>query len=180
MKVITGKYKGRVIRMPKGIRPTQQKVRKALFDILGDIKGVGFLELFAGSGAIGIEALSKGAREVVFVERDKRCVSIIKKNLSLLGYLSCKVISTDVLKAIQRLNKEGRSFEVIFSDPPYYQDLAKKTLQTLSIYDILAPNGLLIIEHFNKEILPDQAGDLRLFKQNRYGDTLLSFYKKSL
>lgn len=180
MKVMAGKYKGRIIQMPKGIRPTQQKVRKALFDILGDIKGISFLELFAGSGAIGIEAISKGAKEVVFVERNKRCVSIIKKNLSLIGYPSYEIIRTDVFKAIQRLNREGRSFEVIFSDPPYHQNLAKKTLQTLSIYDILAPNGLLIIEHFNKTVLPRQSGYLELFKQKRYGDTVISFYKRSL
>jgi len=178
MRITTGIYKGRRINMPKDIRPTQEKVRKALFDILGDISGLSFLEVFAGSGAIGIEALSRGAKEVVFIEKDKKCSQAIKDNLMLLGYLGYRVIGLDTLEAIKRISQKDDKFNIIFLDPPYYKDLAKKTLKILGAYDILAPNGFIIVQHFKKESLPGVQGDLILFKQAHYGDTVLSFYRK--
>jgi len=178
MRITTGIYKGRRINMPKDIRPTQEKVRKALFDILGDISGLSFLEVFAGSGAIGIEALSRGAKEVVFIEKDKKCIQAIKDNLMLLGYLGYRVIGLDTLEAIKRISQQNDKFNIIFLDPPYYKDLAKKTLKILGAYDILAPNGFIIVQHFKKESLPGVQGGLVLFKQAHYGDTVLSFYRK--
>ncbi|MCM8789517.1 MAG: RsmD family RNA methyltransferase [Candidatus Omnitrophica bacterium] len=202
MRIMTGKYKGRLIRMPKGIRPTQDKVRKAIFDILGDVTGLSFLELFAGSGAVGLEALSRGAGEVTFVEKEKICIETIRYNLDFISSSAHQLISSDVSEAVKRLNDEGKKFDIIFLDPPYYEvafhrfydkpknrkggftsvdineSLAKKALQMLSAYDILTPNGLIVIQHFRKDNLPEDVGDLALFKQKRYGDTLLSFYKK--
>ncbi|MCX5703656.1 MAG: 16S rRNA (guanine(966)-N(2))-methyltransferase RsmD [Candidatus Omnitrophica bacterium] len=180
MRIITGKYKGRVIKMPKGIRPTQDKARKALFDILGDIEGLSFLELFAGSGAVGIEALSQGAKEVIFVEKDRGCIEAIQANLEVLEASAAQVIGLDTLEAIRRFSQKQEKFEVIFSDPPYYLDLAKKTLQILGAYDILAPNGFIVMQHFKKDELPIEQGQLRLLKEARYGDTLLSFYEKKV
>ncbi len=185
MRIITGKYKGRVIQMPAGIRPTQDKVRKALFDILQDTSGLSFLELFAGSGAVGIEALSQGAQEVLFVEQDSRRAEKIKHNLSVLGLSAYRVLGMDVLRAIKQLKQENKKFDIIFLDPPYYkgpnslaESLTKKTLQTLSDYDILSADGFVITQHFKKDNLPDALGVLTLFRQSRYGDTLLSFYGK--
>ncbi|MDD5596192.1 MAG: RsmD family RNA methyltransferase, partial [Candidatus Omnitrophica bacterium] len=97
MKIISGISKGVKLTMPKGIRPTQNKVRKALFDILGDIAGLSFLELFAGSGAIGFEALSKGVGELVFVEDQRDCVLAIEKNIAALGSQSCQLYQKDAL-----------------------------------------------------------------------------------
>lgn len=178
MRVISGKYKGRIIKMPKGIRPTQDKVRKALFDILGDVKGLSFLELFAGSGAVGLEALSQGAKQVVFVEEDQKCQEAIRKNLFVIGLSGYRVIGLDAIGAIKRLKQNNEKFDIIFLDPPYYRKLAKKTLKTLVSYDILAPNGFIIVQHFKKNSLSNVVGDLKLFKQKRYGDTVLSFYKQ--
>lgn len=178
MRIISGKYKGRIIKGPLGIRPTQDKVRKALFDILGDIQGLSFLELFAGTGAVGLEALSQGAKEVMFVEKERRCAKIIKDNLSLLGYLGYSVIALDVFEALKQLGKRGEKFDIIFLDPPYYKDLTKKTLQILSACDILTEPGFIVAQHFKKDNLPDALGDLTLFRQARYGDTVLSFYRK--
>jgi 16S rRNA (guanine(966)-N(2))-methyltransferase RsmD len=178
MRIISGKHKGKYIKMPRGIRPTQDKVRKALFDILGDIKGLSFLELFAGSGAVGFEAISKGAKEVTFIEEDGRCTRKIKENILVLQPLSPRVIKLDVFKAIRKLSQEAQRFDIIFLDPPYYRNLAKKTLQTLSSYDILTPYGLIVAQHFKKEVLPDKLGVLNLFRQARYSDTILSFYRK--
>lgn len=181
--------------MPSGIRPTQNKVRKALFDILGDISGLSFLDLFAGSGAVGFEALSRGAKEAVLVEDNRACISAVKKNIQSLDFAACSLYQFDAQKAILAMHKQARKFDIIFMDPPYYKgkvlrlrsglaeltdsaSLAKKTLQTIGAYDILAPNGFVVIQHFNKEKLPVTQGDLILFKQSNYGDTTLTFYRK--
>ncbi len=229
MRIITGRYKGRVIKMPKGIRPTQGLVRKALFDILGDIEGLSFLELFAGSGAIGIEALSRGAKEVVFAEREKRCRKIIQQNLRYVNQLASEqvsglaservnglknltgepanaasggtppfgggrqtILNMDSMQTIILLFHKKQKFDIIFLDPPYHRpeghglasdsqshkEMSKKILQMLGAYDILAPNGFVVVQHFKKEQLPKESGKLTLIKESRYGDTILSFYKK--
>jgi 16S rRNA (guanine966-N2)-methyltransferase len=192
MRIISGKYKGRLFQMPENIRPTQDKVRKAIFDILGDIKGLSFLELFAGSGAVGLEAVSHGIKELVFVEHNRACLQAIKKNIESLAVNSCDLYPLEAKRAIQLFHKDRRKFDLIFLDPPYSkveaglsaasgfsgkeESLTKKTLQTLVAYDIVAPTGLVVVEHFKKDNLPEALGDLVLFKQRRYADTLLSFY----
>jgi 16S rRNA (guanine(966)-N(2))-methyltransferase RsmD len=183
MRIISGQFKGRMINVPQGIRPTEDRVRKAFFDIIGDIKDLSFLELFAGSGAMGLEALSLGAAELVFVEKDREAVKTIQDNLkSLLGQDTLRskteVIPLDVFQAIPLLAKNGKRFDLIFLDPPYYKGIAEKILQTLEDYVILSPLGCLGIQHFKKDRLPESQGKLVLFKQTRYGDTLLSFYRQ--
>jgi len=178
MRIMGGKYKGRAICMPKGIRPTQNKVRKAIFDILGDIEGLCFLELFAGSASVGLEALSRGASELTLVEHSRESLLAIKKNIQSLELAACRLYPRDTREAIINLHRDRKKFDIIFLDPPYYQSLAKKTLQTLGAYDILAPNGFVIVQHFKKDNLPEQAADLLKFKQANYGDTSLSFYRK--
>ena len=177
MRIISGKYKGRIVNMPKGIRPTQGKVRKALFDILGDLEGLSFLELFAGSGAIGFEAVSRGAAELTMVESNRNALRQINKNIEDLKPQSCRLYPKESAETIEKFHRDKNKFDVIFLDPPYHGGIAKKTLQILGAYDILAPNGFIIIQHFKKDILPDEAGDLKLFRQSKYGDTVLSFYK---
>ena len=179
MKILTGKFKGRLIKMPKGIRPTQQKVRKAIFDILRErIDGAYFLELYAGSGAVGIEALSCGAAWVDFVERDKRNLRLIKENLASLKIDSFGLHAFDSDSSIEFFARQQKKFDIIFLDPPYHKGVAKKTLQTLSACDILAPNGFIIVQHFKKDDLPEALGDLVFLKQYRYGDTFLALYKR--
>ncbi len=178
MRITSGKYKGKPIQAPLSIRPTQHKVRKALFDILGDIDGLSFLELFAGSGAIGLEAFSRGASALTLVETNSGSLLAISKNLDYLRVTSCRVYRQEAGEAIKKFHRQQDKFDLIFLDPPYQKGLAKKTLQILGAYDILAPNGLIAIQHFKKESLPETEGDLILFRQSRYGDSVLSFYKK--
>jgi len=178
MRITTGIYRGRKIRGPKNIRPTQDKVRKALFDILGDMEGISFLELYAGSGAVGLEAASRGARELVMVEYNRDCLLAIKKNIESLKPEACELYPKEAGFAIRAMHKDKRQFNIIFLDPPYYQGLAKKTLQTLGAYDILAPDGFVVVQHFKRDELTQRQGALVLFRQARYGDTLLSFYRK--
>lgn len=191
MRVISGKNKGRKIKMPKGIRPTSNKVRKAIFDILGDIEGLSFLELFAGSGAVGLEALSYGAKKAVFVERDRDCMQIIRANLSAEPRSNYNLYEEDVFKAIKELCARGLKFDLVFLDPPYYKkqlhsaskettvakSLAKKTLKMLLAYDILTPLAFIIVQHYKRDTVPQELGKLSLFKRSVYADTVLSFYK---
>lgn len=178
MRILTGKYKGRLIKMPRGIRPTQNKVRKAIFDILGDLEGALFLELFSGSGAIGFEALSRGAKNAVLVENNRESLSVIQENIRSLNLANCEPLPFSSEKALGVLARGRRRFDIIFLDPPYYQDMAKKTLQLIGAYDILAANGFIIVQHFIKDNLPDSQGGLILYKRFKYGDTLLSVYNK--
>jgi 16S rRNA (guanine966-N2)-methyltransferase len=178
MRIISGKYKGIHLYVPKDIRPTQDKVRKTLFDVLGDIQDLSFLELYAGSGAIGMEAASHGTASVVLVENNRQCLMIIKKNIELLKADIFQLFPKDAIPAIKYFYAQEDKFDIIFMDPPYYQETAKKTLQAITAHDILSPYGLIVVEHFKKDDLPDKIGDLALFKQVACSDTLLSFFRK--
>jgi len=178
MRITTGKYRNYKIRIPKGIRPTQEKARKAIFDILGDISGLTFLELFAGSGAVGIEALSRGVSELTVVESNRNSMLTIKKNLQLLKVPTCNIYYLQADKAIKLLSLDKKHFDIVFIDPPYHRDMAKKILQTLEGYDILSPHGLIIVQHFKAEILPKDFLNFSLIKEAKYGDTWLSIFRK--
>jgi len=178
MRILGGKYKGKVISAPGQIRPTQGLVRKALFDILGDIEGFSFLELFAGSGAVGFEAVSRGVVGLTLVEYNRDCLMAIRKNIESLKPKACHLYPKEAGLAIESFQKDKRKFDVIFLDPPYYKEMSKKILQMLGAYDILAPNGFVVVQHFKKEQLPKESGTLIFIKEARYGDTILSFYKK--
>lgn len=180
MKIIGGTYKGRNFFRPEGIRPAQSHVVKSLFDILGqEMDGLVFLDLFAGSGAVGIEAMSRGARHCTFVERDHKCAKVIGQNVTLLGIEAYSLITGDVFANIKQLAAQKEVFDVVFCDPPYERDMAKKSLKTLGAYDILQPASVVIIKHEQHEILPPHNGRLARFKEKKYGATLLSFYQPS-
>jgi len=164
--------------MPAGIRPTQAIVCKSLFDILGqDLEGVMFLDMFAGSGSIGLEALSRGAKFCLFVEKDYKCVKVIANNLSLLNIEGYDILNRDGLAAIKHLAKEKQQFDMIFLDPPYDRGLVKKALKILDGYGIVHPNSTLVIQHDKNEPLPEVTGRFSCFKQRKFGATILSFYK---
>ncbi len=183
MRIQGGIYRGRVLSVPPGIRPTQGVTRKAVFDIIGpDLTDCRFLDLCAGSGAVGLEALSRGAR-VTFVERDERNREVLEKNLHRLGVPSgggegrAEVLGLDVFAVIKRWAREGRTFDAAYGDPPYGRGLGKKLLKTLAGHDILTPNTLLIIEFGNKETLPEREGRFFLVRRRRYGGSHLAVYQ---
>ncbi|MFA5320232.1 MAG: 16S rRNA (guanine(966)-N(2))-methyltransferase RsmD [Candidatus Omnitrophota bacterium] len=176
IRITTGVHRGRVLLMPAGIRPTQQKVRKAFFDILGDIGGLSFLELFAGSGAVALEAVSRGAGSAVLVEKESACLEAIKANIVKLNALNCRVLPVPASEGLRLLFREGKRFDIVFLDPPYPAEEAKKILQTIDEYDILAPDGLLIVQHSVSERL---SCGFSLIKEAKYGDTKLSFFRKA-
>jgi 16S rRNA (guanine966-N2)-methyltransferase len=183
MRIIGGEFRSRLIEMPKGvdIRPTQDKVRQAVFNVLGnDLTGSNVLELFAGSGAFGIEAISRGAKYVTFVDNNSICIKTIRKNLESLGVEDGKfeIIWANALSILSRLEKEGNSYDLIFMDPPYYKNIARKCLSNIDAYDILAPHSLVVIEHFKKDSLALDLSTLVLEKEKQYGDTLISIFRK--
>jgi 16S rRNA (guanine(966)-N(2))-methyltransferase RsmD len=181
MRVIAGKAKGRRLSVPKrkGVRPTSDYLREALFDILGSsIRGVRFLDLYAGSGAVGIEALSRGGAEVVFLEQDPGCLRVLRENVEMVGLGPKRVIAGDVLRILPRLVRQGEDFDIIFLDPPYGTGLARRTLDVVAAGDLLRPEGLAIVEHFGKEPLPPQIGRLRRVREKKHGQTVLTFYEK--
>jgi len=179
MRIIAGDAKGRRLFSPKGenLRPTSDKVKEALFNILAfRIVSASFLDLYAGCGSVGIEAISRGAKNVVFVEKNKTNILLLKKNLSLFpDYHAVHVFEGTVLHFLKK-NKD--TFDIIFIDPPYAEG-NEEILQTLGCYDNISPGGLVIIEHFHKKNLPDTAGVLSLLKRYRYGGTTLTFYVKN-
>lgn len=184
MRIIGGGFKGRRIIFPKSphIRPTQDKIREALFNVIApDINGAAVLDLFAGSGALGLEAISRGATHVTFVDNNSLCIRVIKENLDSLGATDrADVFKTDVIRAIEKIHRSGNKFDIVFLDPPYYKGLAKKILIKLSHYDILAHNNIIVAEHYKKDLIPDNINKIiLLFKQKKFGDTVLSFYKKT-
>jgi 16S rRNA (guanine966-N2)-methyltransferase len=184
MRIIAGRFKGRLIVFPKHIRPTQDKVRQSIFDVLAPvIKESRVLDLFAGSGAFGLEALSRGAGEVIFIDNDARSVRAILKNFEGLDLnrwqsLGVACFKQDVFRAIKILKKKGRSFDVVFLDPPYHKGLAKKALQSLVGSGILATRSFIIVEHARKDLLGSCPEGLQLIKEVAYADKGVSFYRR--
>jgi len=176
MRVIAGKAKGRTLKIPKTdkVRPTQDKVKEALFNILYDVEGCRFLDLYAGAGTIGIEALSRGAAEVVFIELKPK---LIYENLELSGLSGGKVFGTKVATALKVLDKHKEKFDHIYVDPPYDTEEVLITLNNISSFDILTSRGLVIAEHRIQKELPGTVGRLRRVDERTYGQTVLSFYK---
>ncbi len=183
MRVISGSSKRRSLRSLKGLelRPTPDRVREAIFNIIaGELPGRMVLDLFAGSGTLGIEALSRGAKEAVFIEAHLETTRILKENLE-----SCQfrergtVIRGRVEAGIKLLGKRRESFDLIFLDPPYEKALIARTLKALSPSNILKPGSLVVAQHSPREKFPEASGRLILEDQRRYGETLVSFFRVS-
>ena len=162
------------------LRPTSSKVREALFDIIRNrLESAHFVDLYAGSGTVGLEALSRGAEQVVFVEPDKLRTMMIQKNIESLGFSGNASISrTDAEKFLEKAELESSGYDILFLDPPYRSEEVEKVLPLIGSSKILNDDGLVIVEHFIKKTLPRIAGRLILSKQYRYGDTMLTLYRK--
>jgi 16S rRNA (guanine966-N2)-methyltransferase len=180
MRVIAGKAKGRRLASVPGdtTRPITDRTKEALFDILGGrVEDARMLDLFAGTGSVGIEALSRGAREVWFVERERRAVQAIKSNLELTGLAQqARVVRQDVFRFIQQV--AGREqFDIIYVAPPQYRELWAKTLKDLDEAGLLNPMGIVIAQIYPKEFEELELATLSLVDRRKYGSTLLCFYR---
>jgi 16S rRNA (guanine966-N2)-methyltransferase len=179
MRIIAGEFKGRRLAAVKGrIRPTSDKVREAIFSILGSaVLEARVLDLFAGTGALSLEALSRGAAGAVLVEEHAAALSVLRQNLEALGiHERVRVLPLPVSAALRKLTAQGTQFSLIFLDPPYGRGLALNTLEALQDSCLMQPDARVVAEHSHRETLPEQVGRLRLNQCRRYGDTQVAFY----
>ena len=204
MRVIAGAFKGRRLVAPKGsrvVRPTTDRVKESVFSILrAQVVNANFLDLCAGTGSIGIEAISRGAKHVTFLERDPRCIRVIEQNLQTCGLptvphtrcfgaaqkptVSACLLRRDAVKGISYLQKQAAVFEIIYFDPPYSTGtegspkLYTTCLALLAENTLLGPGGTLLVEHAKRSVIPDRIGSLTRDRIASYSDTVVSFYRK--
>ncbi len=182
MRVLAGDLKGRRLTTPKGrrTRPTSDQVRIACLDTLMPfVAGGAFLDLFAGAGGVGIEALSRGAPSAVFVEEDPAALRALRENLERLGLgARARILRADAVRALEQLGREGLRFAVAFVDPPYDSPRAAPALQRLGQGACLAGGAVVVVQHATKSPPAVPAvGPLRLWRTRRFGETTLTFFR---
>lgn len=183
LRVIAGSARGRRLRtLPgRGTRPTSDRVKEALFNILGrKVEGARVLDLYAGTGNLGIEALSRGAAAAVFVDSNPACRRLIAENLAALGWADRgRVVEMDAAAAVRLLGRRGERFDLVFVDPPYERGLIRPTLAAMAEGGVLAPGGIAVVEHSPREGLEPLPRGWELADRRRYGATLVSFVVES-
>lgn len=185
MRVVAGRQKGRRLKEPEGqdLRPTSSRVREALLSILAHrTQDARVVDLYAGTGALGLEAMSRGARQVVFVDNHVAATRILRENVTRCGHDErCVVITQDVETFLASPPSFGEppAFDLAFVDPPYHTTDLDRLLERLDQCGKLAVHGLVILEHFFKHAVPSRTGTLTQMRQSRYGDTMLTFYRRT-
>jgi 16S rRNA (guanine(966)-N(2))-methyltransferase RsmD len=181
LRVISGKVRGLKLNTPKNedVRPTTDRVKESLFNMISPyIMDSNVLDLFAGTGSLGIECLSRGAQRCVFVDVSKESISIIKSNITKARVENESVVlNLDFKDAISKLKVQKNKFDVIFMDPPYYKNMFIDALEKIDNADLLEEEGIIVIEHDSKENFPEKIGRLEKHKVKKYGNTTLTFYK---
>lgn len=182
-RIIAGRGRGRRLKSPAGLatRPTGGRVRQTLFDILApEVAGCRFLDAFAGSGAVGLEALSRGAAKVVLVDESRAAIQAIRANARALavGGGEVEIFQQDARTALAALADQGRRFDIVYLDPPWAGDLYEPLLSALGAGRLLTADGLVVAEHFHKRALPETIGGLEQVRMVRVGDHRLSFYRR--
>jgi 16S rRNA (guanine966-N2)-methyltransferase len=177
MRIVGGMLGGRVLRAPTGAatRPTSEKVREAIFAILPDVAGARVLDLFAGSGALGLEAISRGAGHATFVDTARAPLAAVRANVRSLGLDDrCAIVPGDAVTFAGRA--AGSPWNLVFVDPPYASDLALRAVGAMPVSN-LSRDAVILIEHDRRNSPPETIGSLLQTDQRRYGDTLVSFYR---
>ncbi len=181
MRVIAGSAKGRQLKAVPGnsTRPTTDKIKEAIFNIIKPfVDGGSVLDLYAGTGGLGIEALSRGMSKAIFVDKDRKCVEIIKNNIDLCNFSEItEIYRNDSIRALNILIKRGIQFELIFIDPPYKMNNYEVVLKSLSDNNMISNQGIVVVEHDVKISLPSKIGVLTLIKNVDYGNTGVTIYK---
>lgn len=180
MKIISGSLKGRTIKgyNIEGTRPTMDRVKESVFaSVQTNIPNSLVLDLFAGSGNLGIESLSNGAKECYFVDNNPQVIKILKENIQNFNLTDqSHILLSDYQKAIKNFQKEDLKFDLVFVDPPYKYQIINEVIDLVLVNKLLAPNGLLILE-YQSDKLKDNFSNLELIKSKKYGDKKISIYK---
>ena len=180
MRVIAGQLRGSVIRAPAGtvVRPTYDRVRESVFSIIEPtIDGAAVLDLFAGSGSLGIESLSRGSSHATFVEIDGSVLCVVRENVERLGLAGrCRLMRGDALAVLRRA-VPGGPFDIVFVDPPYSSGLVIRALELLADASNLANGAIVVVERASADAPPEIVGRLGLFRSTRYGSTAVDFYE---
>ena len=180
MRVITGSARGRKLESPTGndVRPTTDVVKEAIFSIIQfDVEGCTFLDAFAGSGQMGLEALSRGASKAYFIDSSRRSMQIIRKNIGICGFPAEKAVTVS-MDTLRFLSSTDEHFDMVFLDPPYRKGLLQQALTAAA--GIVSTGGCIICEHPADETLPELAEDFILKKNYRYGTIVISLYRRSV
>ncbi|MBD3264804.1 MAG: 16S rRNA (guanine(966)-N(2))-methyltransferase RsmD [Candidatus Omnitrophica bacterium] len=179
MRICGGEFRGRKISVPRGVRPVSLRVKEACFNIIKEVlPSAGVLDLFAGTGSLGLEAISQGAKDVYFAEKTRNHYKILLANIESFGVEDKSVVFFgDCFEFLKKLVQEGLKFDIIFLDPPYYKGLIRKTLQAIKDYDILAHSGFIVSFCYYKDIFIEESGEFFLVLKKKYGQTLLLIHK---
>lgn len=180
MRIVAGKYGSRRIEAPQGMdtRPTQDKIREAVFSSLGGFfDGGRVLDLYAGSGAIGFEALSRGMEEAVFSDVSAAAIAVIKRNAASLKEENIRILKMKALKAVKLLGQEGKGFDLVYLDPPYKKQENETVMQALLAEGLLRPGARVLVESLKEESFPESVGALRRGKEAVYGITKITYYQ---
>jgi 16S rRNA (guanine(966)-N(2))-methyltransferase RsmD len=183
MRIVAGKYKGRLLRTVRGqdVRPTSDRLRETLFNVLAPrIAESRFLDLCAGSGAVGIEALSRGCAHVTLVERSRPACSVIRGNLESLsiGAGAADVMCSGAVQALKRLAQMGSQFDIVFFDPPYASGIYDTVLTLIATEQLLADNGIVVVEHRAKTPPVSELPGIELYRQIKQGESALTFMRR--
>lgn len=182
MRIIAGDAKNKRLKTRKGTdtRPTLGSMKESLFSIIaGYIDGARFLDLFSGSGSISLEALSRGAKKAIMIEKDSEALKYLIENINNLGYEEkCRAYKNDVLRAIGILGRKGEIFDIIFMDPPYKEELCTQCIKEISKNKILSSDGIIIAEHHLFEDMKDEIGEFKKIDERKYGKKVFTFYKR--
>ena len=183
MRICGGAFRGRKLALFRGraLRPTPEHIREAVFNILGqDMQDVDVLDLFAGTGVLGLEALSRGASNAVFVDKSPQAITIIKENIkNLMVQNRVHVVRYDLTRGLTPLGKVNGDFKLVFLDPPYGKDMAKMVLQKLDRWPRLDQGSIVVVEHFEKELIQLLFQSLELREKRSYGQTAISIFEKT-
>ncbi|QGQ96183.1 16S rRNA (guanine(966)-N(2))-methyltransferase RsmD [Paenibacillus psychroresistens] len=181
MRVIAGTAKGRLLKAVPGTgtRPTTDKVKEAIFSMIGPYFDGGLgLDLFAGTGGLGIEALSRGVDRVIFVDMEKTSIQVVEDNLSALGFKEqAEVYRNEAQRALKVLGRRGLKFDLIFLDPPYKMKNADEILLEMQQMGMLHDQAVVLVEHESKHAYADEIGQLQVRKRTTYGETAITIYR---
>lgn len=184
MRIIAGKWKGAKLFASdaRDLRPLTDRIKESLFGGIGErVESAQVLDLFAGSGSFGLEALSRGAAKATFVEKSPEVIRVLKKNIAKFACEHCEVMNIDVNKGVAYLEKTSKSFDILFGDPPFRKPMGQVLAELLSKHGpLIKKEGLVIIRHHKKEILNDGRTNFRLVRSQTYGDSVVDQFMVAL